>query len=522
MSGDDLRAAKLLKFLKVFIDGEQPLVQKFSARFFEAICAQRDATTCISMVTSSTHGLQCIHIAMGLDLTMAFFNGPATDLFRYISTSDITREGKDSLTKMIMAIIEPPVFLSAFTKAFRDGQLSDDGQFGFAWLLLQLISLPGESAIPHRELANNPAISAALLSSPRDDVRELATQIKNILDTLRLGVSGASSGIDPSRGPGGRHDNDFADFRVIAILPTADELSCSHASFLRPSAALEDPETAELRVATHLDNQFRLLREDMLYEMRDELAIALGKKKGKFRGLTIDGLTLLGVHCQSSEDKACKWGITLKSHKDLYWFKKVKPEARLAHLRKNKKIFRHQSMTCLIVDGEIVAFPTVNREETLLAKDPPVIVVQLEDAASTTHALLKLQTSKHIKLLQIDTAVFAYEPVLTALKEKQGLRFAPELLFWTDQSQMRSLSDSPSHIVEALRRNPSQNLQEYLNTTNPIVLDEAQSASLLSGLTQRVSLIQGPPGMNMSCPIVFATVNAFSRYRQIIHRRASC
>ena len=152
-------------------------------------------------------------------------------------------------------------------------------------------------------------------------------------------------------------------------------------------------------------------------------------------------------------------------------------------------------MTCLVVDEEIVAFPTVNREEELLAKNPPVIVVQLEGATSTTKALLKLKTSKHIKLLHIDTAVFAYEPVLTALKEKQGLPFAPELLFWKDGSELWPSSDIPERFVDALRKDPSLNIQGYLKTPKSIVLDDAQSASLLSGLTQRVSLIQGPPGM---------------------------
>ena len=335
-------------------------------------------------------------------------------------------------------------------------------------------------------------------------------------------MSSASAGIDPSCGPGGRHDNDFADFRNIAILPTVDELASKCAAFLRPSTALDGPDTAETRVAMHLDNQFRLLREDMLYAMREELDIVLGKKEGRFRGLVINGLTLLGVHCQSSPNKACKWGIRLQCHEDLYWFKTVMPQFRLAYLHKNQKMFRHQSMMCLIVDGYIVAFATIHREEKLLAKCPPVIVVQLEDTANTTHALLKLQTSKHITLVQLSTAVFAYEPVLTALQEKQDIIFAPELLFWGDGDEIESISDPPMQIIEALQTDPSQNLQEYFNTPGRIVLDEAQSASLLLGLTQRVSLIQGPPGTNIHFSIVFTTVNVFSRYWQIVHRRAPC
>ena len=39
----------------------------------------------------------------------------------------------------------------------------------------------------------------------------------------------------------------------------------------------------EKRVAVHLDNQFRLLREDMLAELRNDLQISLKKKQGKRR-----------------------------------------------------------------------------------------------------------------------------------------------------------------------------------------------------------------------------------------------
>lgn len=38
---------------------------------------------------------------------------------------------------------------------------------------------------------------------------------------------------------------------------------------------------AETRIAAHLENQFRLLREDMLSELRDDIQIARGQKKGR-------------------------------------------------------------------------------------------------------------------------------------------------------------------------------------------------------------------------------------------------
>ncbi|CAM9987829.1 unnamed protein product, partial [Discosporangium mesarthrocarpum] len=59
--------------------------------------------------------------------------------------------------------------------------------------------------------------------------------------------------------PGGRHDNDHADFRSIRILPSHEELTCSTQPFL-PTPRDEWP---------HLDRQFRLLRHDMVASIKD-------------------------------------------------------------------------------------------------------------------------------------------------------------------------------------------------------------------------------------------------------------
>jgi hypothetical protein len=150
-----------------------------------------------------------------------------------------------------------------------------------------------------------------------------------------------------------------------------------------------------------------------------------------------------------------------------------------------------------LIDQEIAAFPTINRDEELLAQNPPVVILQFEGEASTVRVLLKLETAKHIKLVQIDTAIFAFEPVLKALQEIKSFPLSRELLFWKDDSivECLPLQNRTTNIIEAIRANPYQDLQGLLSTPTPVVLDKSQAASLLSGLTQKVSLIQGPPGM---------------------------
>ena len=456
-----------------------------------------DAAICINKLIRSDKGLTCLQDAMRFDLTFSFFNGPAAALLQYISAPELTNIGGGGfLHQVLLAIVEPPIFWTPFSLAFKDGHLQEKAQFCFAWLLLQFISLPGQLAKSHGELAQDSAILESLLSSPRHDIRSIAQKIKHIVATCSVGA------FDDEYSPGGRHDNDFVNFREIAILPTEDELMSKEQAFLRPRAALDVPDVGDTLLATHLDNQFRLLREDMLYEMREELQIALGKKKGKHRGFVINGLTLEGVHHRLSGDKRCKWGIVLRCHDDLPQFMRDKPKDRKAYLTDNRNILKHQSMTCLIIDEEIVAFPTLNRDEDLLAQKPPKIVLQLEGLMSTTKALLKLHTPKHhtpkhIKLLQIDTAIFSYEPILAALQEKLSLALSPELLSKEEGNIMKTPLSQPSHLVEAIKANPCQNLQPLLNTTGRIELDEAQALSLLSGLTRTVSLIQGPPGISL-------------------------
>lgn len=492
---DPVRAAKLNRTLFAIVDGKQALTKQNSIIFLQAICAQEDRIACISRITTSPNGLTALQSAFRFDFNITFFNGLATDVLTYFSAPDIANIGGGSLLNdLIFAVVEPPVFWSPFKKAFHNGQLQEHAQLSFSWLLFRLVSLPDPNqALPYRDYFSTSAVSDTLHASPIDGVKALANQIQDILDVVKAKVSVAGA----ERGPGGRHDNDFGDYHDIAILPTAEELLCKTRPFLRPASVIDDPETIPTRLVTHLDNQFRLLREDMLYEMRSELDIALGNSKGKFRGLIINGLTLLGIHAQTtSSDKQCKWGITLQCSADLPWFKDVKPDNRKSWLLDNKRVFRHKSSTALMVDGEIVAFTTVNRDEGLLAKSPPIIVLQLNGERSIIKALLKLKTAKSVRLIQIDTAIFSYEPVLSALQAKQGLPLSSDLLLWSPGTTPGMSSLSPDSLIDKLRRDPDQNIQFLLDTPKQIVLDQAQHASLLSGLTQEVSLIQGPPGIS--------------------------
>ena len=472
--------------------GKTPLSEYNAMQFLEGLCSEGDVVGCISKVITTDAGLSSLQNAMRAKLSPQFFNDQAVSVLTYLQAPDlkIINEG-DLLRKVLMKIVDPPFFWDAYRESFLKRELNDNAQLLFAWLLLQLCSLPTDNAEKYRTIPGIQTIVDLLLDSPSSAIRTGGQKIKHVLDTCTpVGTTGNRFG----PGPGGRHDNDFVDFRKISILPTTDELESMEPPFIQPSDVLEEPETASNRVAIHLDNQFRLLREDMLYEMREELHIATGKKKGYHRGTKIFTLTVKDLEC-GEEKKRTKWGLIVAGKTDIPQLKnKHDAKSRKEYLLDHRGIFKHQSLACLIVGKEVVAFPTINRNEDRLAKVPPEIILQFEGGESTTNALRKLKLGDDVTLVQIDTALFSYEPILKGLQQTKILPLSSELLLWKKGDDISFVPDQATQVVQALRHNPQTDLQSLLSTKKSIKLDNTQAASLISGLEQTISLIQGPPG----------------------------
>jgi len=488
---DNPKAAKLSKLFGAIISGKQPLNPRNNALFLEAIYTSSDPAGCVDSIINNPNGLSSLQSSLRMDITTPFLNDTAAKVVQAISAPEISSiAGGTHVQKVVLSIVHPPIFWGALLRAFQAGQLGPSAQKAFVWLLLQLVMLPLDKAGEYVPLAQDPSIIDALAASPDADVRAITSKISYCVKNL-----GTSSHSDLQNGPGGRHDNDHADFREIAILPTAAELeSTSEKAFLRPSSWLDDPSTEKTRVPDHLDNQFRLLREDMVSEMREEVQIAIGKKKRNHKGFVIDGIVLKSIYYKGSDDRECKWALTFQCKADLWQFKKCRDaKERKAHVKDNPRFMKHHSLTCLLIDGQAAAFPSVIRDEGLLAQKPPIIVLRFDDKRSTVNALIRLHGAENIKLIQIDTAVFSYEPILTALQEKKGLPLEEEILFFNESMRLSRPTYYPSSLVTAIQYQ-NTDLQSLLGTPKPIKLDRAQMDALVNALSQRVALIQGPPG----------------------------
>lgn len=494
MDSNNPRLAKLNKVFNSILFGKVALRTDNAKHFLEAICAQPDAATCLDKLIASKSGLTALQQAMHSERSTKFFNNHASDLLAFLQAPHLKIiNGGDYLHDIVLKIVDPPIFWNPFRSAFLDKSLDEKTQLSLGWLLLQLCCLPTDLAAPYRTHNDTPTIMQTLLSSTSLPLASIGQKIKHVLDTC---TTVSSTDMHLGRGPGGRHDNDFDDFRKISILPTADELKSKELPFLRPADVLDDPETEPTRVALHLDNQFRLLREDLIYEMREELQIATGQKKGYHRGVRITGLSVKEVDC-GAEDKRTKWGLVLACQHDLLNLRKLKTaKARKEYIDDHRNFLKHQSLACLLAGDDIIGFPTIIRDENRLAKDPPEIVMQFEGNDDMTEdCLLKLKMKSNVVLIQIDTPMFSYEPILKRLQQTNTLPLSSELLLWKKGNELSTaFSSTTMAIVEALRRDPQMNLQGILATQMSIILDASQSASLLCSLTQPVSLIQGPPG----------------------------
>ena len=195
------------------------------------------------------------------------------------------------LEQLLLLIVEPPTLWKALTASYNGRSLAQDSVHAFAWLLLELMSLSTSCEVDVLQDAQSVAADGFLLISPSHEIRTLGYKIHNVLLT-----KSSTMPVDPESAPGGRHDNDFADFRKIAIYPTADELLSTEKPFYRRADAVAEAHP-EHRVAMHLDNHFRLLREDMLAELRNDLQIARGQKKGRRSALVLRNLSAVGISC---------------------------------------------------------------------------------------------------------------------------------------------------------------------------------------------------------------------------------
>ncbi|KAL1612781.1 hypothetical protein SLS60_001010 [Paraconiothyrium brasiliense] len=458
-------------------------------RFLEALCAQRDASKCVESIVAAPGGLAAVAKAFRLSRDSAFLDGPATSVLQYLRDPEIKQLHEGLFLRLILEqIVQPPTFWNTLVESHHAQVLTDDGTLAFAWLLLEILCARSDEFPDVRDVAEHVTKNESFIGSKNLHIRIFGYRIKDVLDTTSVD--------DLEEGPGGRHDNDYADFRNIKILPTSDEFLSTDTPFYRPADAVSVKESSQ-RGVIHLDNQFRLLREDMLGELRNDVQIAFGKKKGR-RKVHLKHLQFVGVDCGTVQRrKTCS--VKFLCSRDIPQLQNLKDhEGRKRHIKDNKKFLKHQSLGCLVNDGSIIAFASVDRDEDRLSQIPPVIQLRIADADSLRKFLVSCKASPEFEFVQVDTAIFAYEPILRCLQNMPEVPLKEQLLDLSPGSAETLSGIQPVSIINEIRGRWQEDLKDVVGTTRHIELDNAQAHSLITGLSKRVSLIQGPPGTGKS------------------------
>jgi hypothetical protein len=493
MSMTNARSDRLARYFGAIVHGGQNVNNASDfKRFLEAILDQNDHCKAVERLALSRNSMEALHHGLRFNITHTFINQYTAKFVQYLEDPKIKHLCNGLFfEQMLDVIMEPETLWNAFVVAFFSQQLDPHSVHALAWLISEVLALPTCSKADVMADAQRIVNDESISSSTSTDLRNLGHKIRYLLEMKTSASTMAVTGYSP----GGRHDNDFPDFRKISILPTSDEFGCTVKPFYRRAE-----EVAELcgdqRVAGHLDNQFRLLREDMLCELREDFQTAIGAKKGRRSPINLGGLTLTRVSCGPESRRRiqpCALGVTCKS--GLEPLLRPPQEKRKAFLMDNSQFLKHRAFGCLIRGTEIVAFATIERDIDELLRDVPVVLLRIGTEEATNKALLYLKLFADVKFLLVDAPIFAYEPILKCLQETGILPFKEELFLYEKSTPLTRSDLIPPTIINDLNGRANRDIRDILGASKAVKLDYSQLDSLVAGLTQRVSLIQGPPGM---------------------------
>jgi len=487
----DSRNPRLKKIFDDIVSGERQLIDPLVSHFIQSISTHSDPAACLHTIITSERGLEAIQTAVCSNPSTEALNGDVADLLAYLRDSKLEYlGGGDTLQQLLRALVDSSNFWDSLVSAFSTDQLQQSMARSFSWLLLQLVLLPPELAEKYRNVASGPDIVRTLLRSPDPETRSNARKIGHIIS---LYPEDATVPTDWSEAPGWRHNNDPYSYREVSILPTPDEIASTERPHLRTIDEIDDLElTSPMEMCkVHVENQFRLLREDLVHDTRESVQVALGNQRGKRTGDVISGLTLTNVY---ADDKS-KWGLRFTCFADLPFFSfAIDHEDRVDRLEKDRNYLRHGSFAYLLSGNEIVAFVTIIRDVYLLARKPPAIAVQLGGSATIRDTLSRLRRCSLVSLVQISTPLFAYEPILRSLQAIQPIPFLLDGTLLVKPHIPRAAPGDLSDVNQEDVSNFIRDLPTSTDAQTPITLDDAQMRAFNCGLTQKVALIQGPPG----------------------------
>jgi hypothetical protein len=497
------RSAKLIKSFWAITKGEQQIINAHSANLFLQACKaftdKNSAVKCVEVLISNPSGVAALERAVRADLSPHFITSTTLPFILTLSDDGVIALNNGGFLRQILsAILEPCTFWSASMDAYTSGRLDSLGLEAFAWLCLQIVS--DQANFGAQKLAVEQIMEhQSLLKSQLPEVRKIAYRIDKVIKIFsQPGL--VTSGVTP----GGRHDNDHANFRQICIYPTSDELTSTDPPYLQRLEEVFDT-PMDSRSQTYRDWLFRLLREDMLSELREDLQVAMGQKKSKRQPVALGQMKLVNIEVDKTTMRHIHpYSLFVACDRGVNFPRNMSRDKKVAFLANSKHFMKHDSFGALCCNDKIIAFGSLVRNDTNLLKSPPIVGLKFTDNSGFKSALTAFQSpiKDQLKFLIVGTATFAYEPILERLKTIADLPLEAQLI---DHGQPSLEVLRPSRLDALLDRSRASleagvgiTLTSKFTHNKEISLRGAQLKSFIHGLSSDLALIQGPPGTGKS------------------------
>lgn len=490
MASNGQRAVRLKKIFNSFLHGKRLVSTPHEAKvFFEAAEVQVSPSACLEAILASPSGLAVVKSSVRASASLQFISDHVLPFFQYICQTEAKALCEGTfLYQLMVAALQPPTAWNAIQKHYVTGSFTDKGAEAFAGLCFEIVTYPGPELAGMTRDIETFINTCPFTKSPGSKTREFGYRIQKVLQTRS-----SSTNLDDADGPGGRHDNDFTDFRQISIFPSSDELSSTIPPFYRQAVEVSQSGPAQ-RTAMHLDNQFRLLREDMLAELREDIAIATGKQKGKRRSQILKHLVPVSIDT-GNEGRARQCALQVSVGSGLERLTKLPAAQRKKFLSENRNFLPHQAFGVLASNSTVIGFAFAVRNVDDLVKDPPLLSLSFCSSETMGKALRNAVQSPNLEFILIDTPVFAYEPVLRRLREITELPLDKHLLQMDDGDAEQSFEVPPKLQAEI------QKIREHIRSGSQMRIagrsyniDAAQAGALVTALQNPLAVIQGPPG----------------------------
>lgn len=428
--------------------------------FLSTTLDQRDKPIAVvEEILASRNGLRCLNRAFNIDATPDYIDEVLQPVITWLQYPALQSASNGSyLRSTLQAIVDPPgsKFWQGYHSHVNHELVDQKSTQCFAWFLLQLLTNTRNVRPFDLMIAKDPLTQSVLADSTYSNTRDLGQRIQRVCALHQIAKSRKDRHTFQPQ-----HDNDFQNFQDIGIFPTLREvMSDDKPRIWRAAEVFEEPDPTR-RLYNYLANLFRLYRQDWLEEIKEQVQIALGKQTENTHSIRTLKVKMTGVSCRDASRKNGQhpWALKLECSETLPELKELNPEQRKAFLRDDVDFMQDGVLGFVVADGKPVAIVKILRDEALLAKS--VICITFPNPESISQAMLGMINAANLDLVLLNTAGYAYEPVLGRLQETTEVPFERELLFWDDS---RMLEESEAYKTEGTFANRHSTRQNSLDT----------------------------------------------------------